>query len=1562
MEVEDCGDLPPFIVPFKTFVSATEPDVNGDFSAIYTLTMVNVGGSAGTYHLSDKPDPDTNVTVNAASVTGHVTTNFTGAGPYIIVTNEPIAAGVSHIYTLTLDLTLSSGALFGTNQLTECGSDGDINQPYHGLFNEVTLTFGTNNLTITTNACGNITPTIRLITDPFCSNDAPYLAYTVIPVGFTPTNGVQLSWITTNNVTVQVLTNQPLSGVLLWPGAVISNGLPVAWPGWSFTNGVWVEVDDGLRPFMTLLAEINPTSASQDVYPPATPDCDPNPPIRIGDFVWEDINGNGLQDLGEPGLSNVVVILYDFTNGVSGITTTDVNGAYAFEVRAGSYTVEFVLPPGFEFVPQYIGTNAAIDSDADVITGLSDLITLSAGEVDDTIDAGMIRRASITGQVREDLDGDGDLLDPDPGIPGVIITLLNSNSVVVGVTTTDVNGAYAFTNLLPGSYTVVETDPVGYYSTADAVGPNDNMIPVTLISGQNSTGNDFLDARYAAVGDRVWLDFNENGIQDISEPGFPGMRLTLYNSNNVAVAVTTSATSGVLGYYSFTNLIAGNYSIRVTLTPGNALSPQFQGGDPTRDSDFNQLNARTPVFYLAPGVNNTNVDAGIYRYLVFAQVDSVSGNVDGGEARLVWSTESEFGTAGWLIEREVNGDWVRVSEYLPAVGTVLEGGNYTWVDADATPGNSYRYRIIEVEVQGTERISGPYDINYPKVGRTAVAATSSARFSFTGKAESEPVAKSSARSIEPAGNSAGVVEAVKVGIKKSGLYVVTAAEIAEILQLDASLVATSDIRVENLGVAVPALRVDGDVVFYGRSYETIYTDVNVYRISIGTGRSVADSQVGPATGAGAVSFDDIATIEKQLVLRPDLFANDSEDIWLWSQLISGFRNEFNTAFDLPGLLAGSGGSLTVKLKGNSPHQHKANILLNGVLLGEVEISGNQHVVTEFNVPAGGWNSAGNQIKVVTVAPAPGVFNSFYVDGFGAAYQRRFVAESDHLLFPVSGGSVAVGGFSSPNIEVWNVSDSLNPVRLAGVSVHSGSDGYGVSFQANESGDYIASASPRSPDLLAGWYANDLKNNAQHVDYLVVYGPGLENGAQALAADRAGKGLLSKAVPVDAIYDAFNYGIRDGRTLKTFLGYTYRQWLTSPRYVTLVGAGSLDYRNYTGHADSLVPTPPASGLRGVFASDHGIGDLTGDGNLEIVVSRIPVTTAAQLSAYIAKLQSFEVGGEWRDNALVASDYSDYSGSYLSDADRIATKISGRSITVASADTLGDADASQAVKSGINSGSELTVYIGHGNMQRFAQSGILKSTDVPLLLNNDKPGIITALGCLMGNFGLPGNPSIGEKLVTSSAGASALFGSASMVNNHDGVMLGESLVDDLYQQQTARLGDAWVNAKNSITDDGGRMSVKTYQMLGDSALAVGDVNAPRGGPQVTPSRPSYDEWVAWAFGPAWQDHGLCTDPDCDPDGDGMSNWQEYIAGTDPTDVDSDFVVIKVTHLADGRTEVIWPSVPGRSYRIERAESAIGPYQVVAASIAATVPENKWIDNETTGISIYRVSIAISADSAE
>jgi uncharacterized repeat protein (TIGR01451 family) len=328
----------------------------------------------------------------------------------------------------------------------------------------------------------------------------------------------------------------------------------------------------------------------------------------IGDFTWVDANGNGQQDDGGgSALANVTVRLYDTNNVVLATVTSSVAGAYAFTgLTAGSYTVGFSPPASYLFTTSDVGADAT-DSDPLTGTNRTALITLTSGQTDDTIDAGFFLLASLSGFVRVDLNANGvaEALDTN-GIAGVTVQLLDGSLNVIATTTTAGDGSYSFTDLRPGAYTVRETDLAGWYSTTDIVAPNDNMIPVTLVSGQSSTGNNFHDAQNATIGDFVWVDANGNGQQGDGEVGLSNVVVRLYDTNNVVLATTTST---VAGAYSFTNLPPGAYQVQFDARSGYYRTLPDQGNDAS-DSDANVTTGLTPAFTLTSGQSNNTIDAG----------------------------------------------------------------------------------------------------------------------------------------------------------------------------------------------------------------------------------------------------------------------------------------------------------------------------------------------------------------------------------------------------------------------------------------------------------------------------------------------------------------------------------------------------------------------------------------------------------------------------------------------------------------------------------------------------------------------------------------------------------------------------------------------------------------------------------------------------------------------------------------------------------------------------------------------------------------------------------------
>ncbi len=110
----------------------------------------------------------------------------------------------------------------------------------------------------------------------------------------------------------------------------------------------------------------------------------------IGDRVWNDLNRNGIQDAGEPGLANVTVALYTAGGTLVGSTLTDSDGLYLFaDQQPGDYYLLFTAPSGFAFSTADQGGDDSLDSDADPVDGRTATTTLSSGETDLSWDAGL---------------------------------------------------------------------------------------------------------------------------------------------------------------------------------------------------------------------------------------------------------------------------------------------------------------------------------------------------------------------------------------------------------------------------------------------------------------------------------------------------------------------------------------------------------------------------------------------------------------------------------------------------------------------------------------------------------------------------------------------------------------------------------------------------------------------------------------------------------------------------------------------------------------------------------------------------------------------------------------------------------------------------------------------------------------------------------------------------------------------------------------------------------------------------------------------------------------------
>ena len=134
-----------------------------------------------------------------------------------------------------------------------------------------------------------------------------------------------------------------------------------------------------------------------------------------------------------------------------------------------------------------------------------------------------------------------------------------------------------------------------------------DMINETLFPIQR-TFFEFTLPNIVPIGGLVWKDNNPNGIQDIGEPGFPGVTVGLYTPNGTEVDTWIT---DIHGYYSLIGP-SGSYYIKFNLPSGYQFSPANQGSDDTKNSDANPATGKTIIFTFNLNESNFSWDAGMY--------------------------------------------------------------------------------------------------------------------------------------------------------------------------------------------------------------------------------------------------------------------------------------------------------------------------------------------------------------------------------------------------------------------------------------------------------------------------------------------------------------------------------------------------------------------------------------------------------------------------------------------------------------------------------------------------------------------------------------------------------------------------------------------------------------------------------------------------------------------------------------------------------------------------------------------------------------------------------------
>ncbi|MBI5404815.1 MAG: DUF11 domain-containing protein, partial [Candidatus Kerfeldbacteria bacterium] len=371
---------------------------------------------------------------------------------------------------------------------------------------------------------------------------------------------------------------------------------------------------------------------------------------KISGYKFNDLDGNGTWDQGEPGLAGWTIQL---SGAAAAADVTDANGYYEFTgLLYGTYSVQEVQQNG------WLQTSTNPD-DIDVISGTD--------SQDNNF--GNFALGSISGRKFDDLNGNGTWDQGEPTIQGWTIYLNDGDNL--SSTQTDANGIYAFSNLGPDSYTISENLVTGWIQTFP---PQNGTYLVTLTSGANVTDKDFGNFKLGKISGYKFNDLNGNGSWNQGEPGIAGWGMTLSNGQQNTNIVTDGT-----GYYEFAGLMVGTYSV---------TEENRSGWTPTTPSSINDIDVTS-------GVNSQGNTFGNFQLVSLngSKFNDLNGNG-------TWD-QGEPGLVGWTInlDQDANGS---------VDATTVTDGNGDYSFANLGPGT---YRLREVQQAGwTQTSANPADV------------------------------------------------------------------------------------------------------------------------------------------------------------------------------------------------------------------------------------------------------------------------------------------------------------------------------------------------------------------------------------------------------------------------------------------------------------------------------------------------------------------------------------------------------------------------------------------------------------------------------------------------------------------------------------------------------------------------------------------------------------------------------------------------------------------------------------------------------------------------------------
>ena len=996
-------------------------------------------------------------------------------------------------------------------------------------------------------------------------------------------------------------------------------------------------------------------------------------------------------------------------------------------------------------------------------------------------------------------------------------------------------------------YTITDEDGFSYtvaqLSGSDIVLNPGEMIYLSLWSA--APPNDFFDSGTYYLFTDAGASFPTNVFADASTPADSGDQVTLYDGAGVVQDYVgwSSSLSPSLDFYAddspavLRSIWQDNSFSNVSgLSQSSSLARSSDGFDTDSPSDWVEAASNQCLIILAR-----------------AFISSFRTFHEGGRVVVEWKTSSENGTVGFYLFRfdERRGRYVRVNDkMLPGLLDLPQGGTYRLIDRRAEHGpQTYVLMEVESSASGTKPVyHGPYTVT-PEATGTIERVLGSARESFgRGLATRElrrlRASKAETEDRRHRRRGRGSIR-VKITVDEAGVYALGSEQLEAWFGLPTAVIEPAltrrGFRLTSGGRAVAWTPSDDgrSLVFWGQPIDSIYARENVYWLELGRGVRMkrARNRRARSDRTEASTFRHTLHVEEDLFPATIVSTDPESDFWHWSFISSGDPTYARRAFTLniEDLSAGPGeASLAVELvgatdaSGGQLQDHHVRVHVNGRFAGEARFGGIGRFRGEWVFDASYLKEGANHVELEGVLDTGAPLSVFYVDGFDLTYRRLYRASRLPFVFRADESTtLAVSGLPGPDVLLFDITNPRLPRIVQRFSVQPEEGSYRLRFQASSTDRTYVVAAANSLDAPQASFLDtpsSLRARRNAADYVVITPYELSAPAERLAALRRADGLDAEVVLLEDVMDEFNHGISNPHAIREFLKHAHQYWTKAPRFVVLAGAGHLDYKNALGLGGNLVPPLLASTANGLYASDNRFADLNEDGWPELAIGRIPVVTASELEAYVAKLALSASSNRslYSDPILFVADDDPWQPKSFQHHSESMLAVVPKDVTVERIYVLeqGGSAARERLLAGLAAGAPLVSYAGHGGLDRLADEGLLRTSDVAALGNQGRPSILVGFSCSINRFELMGFQSLGEALtVEPTGGASVVWAPAGLSADIDARAIGSAFFASVFVERAPTVGEAVLSAFDAYRKGrGSRRVPKIYNLLGDPAVPL------------------------------------------------------------------------------------------------------------------------------------------------